>query len=186
MNAPGAAKDLGFSEVRVPFPEIYSALQQGVVDGVLWIDMGFIPFKIYEQAKYYTALNAAPATIETCMNRKSFDRLDKPFKQLVHDFQQKVAIAVVKRTEEFAPSARATLIEKGVEIIELSEKEQQVWRKAFTPSVDRWMTQCEAAGKDCRGLVEKITRLSAKYSKLSNEELMRLAIEEPVQGIIEF
>jgi hypothetical protein len=48
------------------------------------------------------------------------------------------------------------------------------------------MKRCEEEGKDCSALVSDIKRLEKKYSGLSNEELMRLAIEEPVKGIIEF
>ena len=186
MNAPGAAEDLGFSEVRIPFPEIYSALQQGVVDAIVWVDMGFIPFKIYELAKYYTELNIAPATMETCLNRRSFDGLNQPSKQLLADFQQKIALAVVQRTEEFAKSAHETLLAEGVEIIKFNEAQQLAWRKAFSPSVERWMKNCESVGKDCRGLAKKIERLADKYSGLSNDELMQLTIDQPVQGIIKF
>ena len=186
MNAPGAAQALGFSEVHLPFPEIYTALQQGLIDVVVWVDMGFIPFKIYEQAKYYTAINIAPATIETCFNRQSFDRLSPPLKQLVYDAQQKIGMAVVEATEKFSNNARKLLVQNGVEIIELSDSQQAQWKKAFAPSVEEWMQRCEAAGKDCRSLVDDIKQLEKKYSGLSNQELMRLAIDQPIQGIIAF
>jgi TRAP-type C4-dicarboxylate transport system substrate-binding protein len=186
MNAPGAAETLGFSEVHLPFPEIYTALQQGLIDAVIWVDMGFIPFKIYEQAKFYTAINLSPVTIETCLNRQSFDKLSKPLKQFVYDFQQKVGIAVVEETEKFAKNAHSTLLENKVDMIELSDAEKLQWKAAFAPSVEEWMKRCEEAGKDCRSLVSDIQRLEQKYRGLSDEELMRLAIEEPIQGIIEF
>jgi hypothetical protein len=48
------------------------------------------------------------------------------------------------------------------------------------------MKRFEEEGKDCRALVSDIKRLENKYSGLSDEVLMRLAIEEPVKGIIEF
>jgi len=186
MNTPGAADALGYSEVRLPFTEIYTALQQGVVDAVIWIDMGFIPFKIYEQAKFYTVLNIAPATIDTCLNRKSFDRLDKPVKQLMYDFQQKVGISIVEKAEQFSQKAQGILQSNGVEVIHLNSQQTQQWQKAMAPVRSLWMDDCEKAGKDCRALVSEIDRLKEKYSKLSNDELIRLAIEEPVQGIIEF
>tara|TARA_R110001599_G_scaffold53443_1_gene149251 strand:- start:110 stop:1237 length:1128 start_codon:yes stop_codon:yes gene_type:complete len=186
LHAPGAAEALGFSEVHIPFPEIYTALQQGLIDAVVWVDMGFIPFKIYEQAKFYTAINISSATIETCMNRASFDGLNLPAKQLIYDLQQKIGIAVVEESEKFANNARSKLIENGVEIIELSDQQKVQWQKAFEPSVETWMKRCEEEGKDCRALVSDIKRLEKKYSGLSDEELMRLAIEEPVKGIIEF
>jgi signal transduction histidine kinase len=44
----------------------------------------------------------------------------------------------------------------------------------------------EIAGKNCQGLVEKVKQLEQKYQALSNEELMKMAIDEPVQGIYKF
>jgi len=186
MNTPGAAEILGYSEVRLPFTEIYTALQQGVINAVIWIDMGFIPFKIYEQAKFYTNLNVAPATIETCINRKSFDRLTKPMKQLVYDFQQKAGIAAVETADNFAKTAKATLHASGVEIIDLNQQQKEQWKQAFQPVRERWLDDCEKAGKDCRALVKDINVLKEKYQNLSDTELMHLAIDKPVQGIIEF
>lgn len=186
MNTPEAANILGYSEVRIPFTEIYTALQQGVVDAVIWVDMGFVPFKIYEQAKFYTEINIAPATIETCFNRQSFDRLPPKLKLQVYDFQQKVGMALVKKTEDFAVTAKQLLKDNSVELIQLSLEDQSRWKKAFDPVVERWMDTCADAGKDCRALVKDIERLRAKYEHLSNEELMDLAIKQPVQGIIDF
>jgi TRAP-type C4-dicarboxylate transport system substrate-binding protein len=131
-------------------------------------------------------LNIAPATIETCMNRRSFDRLNKPTKQLVADFQQKIALAAVQRSEVFSQNAHETLKAEGVEFIKFDEKQKKVWREAYAPSVERWLNSCEAAGKDCRGLVKKIDKLADKYSEYSNEELMKLTLDAPVQGIIKF
>lgn len=186
LSAPGAAKALGYSEVRVPFPEIYTALQQGIADAVLWIDMGFVPFKIYEQAKFYTEINLAPGTIETCMNRRSFDRLSKDQKQLVADFQQKVGIAVVEQTENFVEKAYKVYAENGVTILTLTAEERNEWKSAFEPVKEQWMASCKKAGKNCQGLVEKVKQLEQKYQALSNEELMKMAIDEPVQGIYKF
>jgi len=55
---PEVADALGAVIVNVPFPDIYTSLQQGVVDAVLWVDPGFVPYKIYELAKYHTTLGS--------------------------------------------------------------------------------------------------------------------------------
>ncbi|MCP5207243.1 MAG: TRAP transporter substrate-binding protein DctP [Hahellaceae bacterium] len=186
MNTPGAAEAIGFAEVHIPFTEIYTALQQGIVDAVIWVDTGFVPFRIYEQARFYTELKVAPATLETCFNQKSFDRLPVGLKQEVYDFQQKVGISVVKEGEVFAVQAKEILQQNGVEIITLSPEQDKLWRSAFTPVVERWMKSCANVGKDCRALVKEIDQLKEKYAKYSNDELMSLAIDQPVQNIIEF
>ena len=45
MTMPSMATRFGYAEVRMPFTEIYTALQQGLIDAVIWIDMGFVPFR---------------------------------------------------------------------------------------------------------------------------------------------
>lgn len=186
MLLPGIAEQLGYTEIRVPFPEIYTALQQGLADAVIWVEMGFIPYKIYEQASYFTHLNLAPGTIETCINRRSFDRLATELKPLVHDFQQKVSIAMVDRFEQFAKEAEHVLIQQNVQIIHLSDNERAQWQLALVPAVDSYLDDCEAAGKDCRALVKDIQKLAKQYAHLSNAELVKLTLEKPVKGIIEF
>lgn len=186
MNTPGADKALGFAQVRMPFTEIYTALQQGLVDAVIWVDMGFIPFKIYEQAGYYTAINVAPLTVETCFNRRSFDQLDNSLKQQLYDFQQRLGIALVRETESFAQQARGLLQSHGVTVIELSDSDRRRWQSAFQPVVKQWLKLCEARGKDCQALIDDINQLKQKYAGYSNAALIRLAIEQPVQGMIRF
>ncbi|MCP5161387.1 MAG: TRAP transporter substrate-binding protein DctP [Hahellaceae bacterium] len=186
ITAPGAAEALGYSEVRLPFPEIYTALQQGIVDAVIWVDMGFIPYKIYEQAKYYTELNIAPSTIETCINRQSFDRLPDGLKRPVYEVQQKMVLAVIDQMEAFSEQAMHTLEQNHVTRISLDDQVRTQWKAAFMPVTEQWLNQCEKAGKDCRKLVDDIQRLTKKYSALSNRELTRLGLEAPVQGMIDF
>ncbi|MDX1692879.1 MAG: TRAP transporter substrate-binding protein DctP, partial [Ketobacteraceae bacterium] len=186
INAPGAAESLGFAQVNMPFTEIYTALQQGLVDAVIWSDLGFLPFKIYEQASYYTPLGVAPLTIETCINPRAFKRLPHAYQQLFHDFQQRVGIALVHASEEFSKQAAVALKDHDVSILQLTEVERDQWRRAFQPVAKQWFDHCEKQGKSCRELVESIARLTDKYQGFTNEQLIRLSLEQPVQGIINF
>jgi hypothetical protein len=52
--SPDVAKALGVALVNLPYPELYTALQQGVIDAVFWVDAGFVPFKLHEVAKFHT------------------------------------------------------------------------------------------------------------------------------------
>lgn len=186
MTMPSMATRLGYAEVRMPFTEIYTALQQGLIDAVIWIDMGFVPFRIYEQAKFYTVLNIAPTTLETCFNPQSFDALPAALKPIVYDFQQQVGVSVVHETEKFANRARDLLSDQGVTIIEPDEAARALWKEAMLPVREDWLQQCEAAGKPCRKLVTDIDRLVKQYEGLSNAELMERSIKQPVPGIIDF
>jgi len=186
MRPSNAAKVMGYEEVLMPFPEVYTALQQGVIDAVIWTDMGFVPFKIYEQAKFYTDINISIATIETCINKRSFKKLAAPLKQAVYDTQQKLMLGLVDKNVVFSKHALEMYKEKGVELIQLTPEERLVWTATFTEVKQDWLEKCEKSGKDCKGLLKDIDRLTEQYKGMSDSALVQSMIDKPVQGIIEF
>lgn len=186
LHLPGMAKTLGYTEIKLPFTEIYTALQQGIIDVIIWADTGFIPYKIYEQAKFHTELNISSVTIETCFNKKSFDSLPKKLKQQLYNDQQKIVMAAIFQAVEFSKKVPKILEDNNVTIITLSDTEHLQWSSALSPAIANWFEQCERRKKDCRALVKDINRLQEKYKNLSNEELIKISFNSPTQGIIKF
>lgn len=181
MNAPGAAQSLGYSEVRVPFPELYSAFQLGIVDTVIWLDVGIIPYKLYEQARYYTDVSMAITTVETCFNQRSYDSLPTSLKPLMIETQQHIALEVARKTIAFSAQAQQTLQSKGVEILQLNGAERQSWSAAYQPIRENWFTLCAEVGKDCRALVAEIEAKEKHYAALDETALMKLNLLPPTQ-----
>jgi TRAP-type C4-dicarboxylate transport system substrate-binding protein len=183
---PEVADALGAVIVNVPFPDIYTSLQQGVVDAVLWVDPGFVPYKIYELAKYHTTLGLSAQKIDTCINIKSFAALPKDLKQTFYEYQQRMAFAVAKRIGvDFKKDAQGKYAEHKVEMITLAPEEMARWKAALKPLVDKWAAKHESDGPT-KALLADIERLTAKYNGLSDEQLFKLIVEEPVTGIIDF
>lgn len=185
VNTPGFAESAGFVKISIPFPEIYTALQQGLIDAVIWSDMGFIPFKIYEQAKFYTEINAASFSIESCINQKRFKKLSKNLRNTFYDSQQVVTAAVLEKSEQFHKQARSIYRDKGVEILLLTQEEQMAWQASYQPLLNNWLKHCDEAGKDCRGMLAEIQRLAEHYKNTSHAELIQLMLNKPVRGIID-
>jgi TRAP-type C4-dicarboxylate transport system substrate-binding protein len=183
---PEVADALGAVIVNVPFPDIYTSLQQGVVDAVLWVDPGFVPYKIYELAKHHTTLGLSAQKIDTCINTKSFAALPKDLKQTFYEYQQRMAFAVAKRIGvDFRKDAQKMYEQNKVEMIKLAPEEMARWKAALKPLVDKWATKHEADGPT-KALLADIERLTAKYNGMSDEQLFKLIIQEPVKGIIDF
>jgi TRAP-type C4-dicarboxylate transport system substrate-binding protein len=183
---PEVADALGAVIVNVPFPDIYTSLQQGVVDAVLWVDPGFVPYKIYELAKYHTTLGLSAQKIDTCINTKSFAALPKDLKQTFYEYQQRMAFAVAKRIGvDFKKEAQAKYAENKVEMITLAPDEMNRWKAALKPMVDKWAAKHEADGPT-KALLADIERLTAKYNGMRDDQLFKLIVEEPVKGIIDF
>jgi TRAP-type C4-dicarboxylate transport system substrate-binding protein len=183
---PEVADALGAVFVNVPFPDIYTSLQQGIVDAVLWVDPGFVPYKIYELAKYHTTLGLSAQHIDTCINRKSFAGLPGDLKPVFYTFQQRMAYAVAKRIGvDFRQEAQKTYAQHKVEMISLPAQELARWHAALRPIQERWAQKHEAEGP-ARALLADIERLTRKYNGMTDEQLFKLVIDEPVKGIIDF
>ena len=73
-----------------------------------------------------------------------------------------------------------------MEVILLTPEERKAWVKSYAQVKQHWLEKCEQSGKDCKGLLGDIDRLKEKYSGMSNEELVKSVIDNPVKGIIEF
>lgn len=182
--SPDAAKALGTTLVNIPYPEIYTAFQQGLVDALFWVDAGFIPYKIFEVAKYHTTLKLTGAGIHHCYNKEWFDKLGPDLQKAFYNQQEPLGQAISKITQlDFGRTAKDTYKEKGVELITLSPTEHKRFRDRLSPVVDKWAADLEKEGMPARALLADIKRLSDKYSAMTPDQLMKLAIENPVQGI---
>ncbi|WP_173932553.1 TRAP transporter substrate-binding protein DctP [Chelativorans sp. Marseille-P2723] len=182
---PEAAEALGITTLNTPFPEIYTAFQQGIADAVIWVDPGFVPFKIYELASYHTSLGMTAQHIDTCINREAYEDLPAELKPVFAEFQQNIAHAVSQRLGvEFREEALRTYQENGVELIELTDEEKQAWRAVLEPVLEQWIEAREAEGLPARKLIEDIRRLEAQYEGKSAEELFEITVTEPVPELL--
>lgn len=120
-----ATKQLGASPVTLSLPEVYSALEKGIVDGLMVVmDSTIYENGWYEVLKYIVL----PTTYyQTCdyilMNTNRFDALPKEY--------QKLFVDTIKEMEPeiYAYYSQATEVEikravgKGLEIIQLSPQD---------------------------------------------------------------
>jgi len=183
--SPEAAAALGMVTLNIPFPEIYTALQQGVADAVIWVDPGFVPFKIYELAKYHTSLGLTAQHIDTCINRKAYQDLPAALKPTFAHFQQLMGHAVSQGIGvDFRAQAKDIYRQNGVTLITLSPEEKAAWVNALKPVQDKWVAEQKAAGVPADQLLADIRRLEAKYRNATPDELFKLTVEQPVSGLL--
>ncbi len=181
---PEAAEAMGATFVNIPYPEIYVALQQGLADALVWVDAGFIPYKIAEVAKYHTKVGLTGGGIPHCYNKDWFAALDPEDQAAFYAQQEPLGMAISKITGiDFSENARETYLANGVELIELPPEELQRWREKLQPVVDAWVAETEKSGKPASELIGEIEALKEKYNDMSPDALMQLSLEDPVQDL---
>mgnify|MGYP000892112291 CR=1 FL=1 len=179
---PELAKAMGATFVNVPFPEAYTALQQGLADAMFWVDAGFVPYKIFEVAKFHTTVGLTGLAINHCYGRDFAAKLPPDLREMFADAQEAMAMAGTKVTMvDFNKTALATYKERGVELITLPPAELQRWRERSAVVLDQWVADLEKEGQPARALLADFRRLAERYNGMTPEQLMRLSIDNPVR-----
>ena len=184
-TSPEIGEALGVVFVNMPFTEIFAALQQGVVDGTMWVDAGVVAWKAYEVVKYVTRLNLSALHLDQCFSQEMFDSLPPDLKQIFYNNQQQIPFiftqrGYVNKVEENEQIYR----DNGMEIIHLEPAAREEFKQALQPVIENWIETYEAEGLPARQLIEDIERLNAKYGDMSPEELFRLTVDNPVAGLV--
>ncbi len=129
----------GASATPVPYAEVYSALQLGVVDGQTNPLVAVDNMKFYEVQDYATFANADIYHFTFVMNKDLWDSLDAETQQLVIDIDQKVN---EKYTAGLSADDKEILdrwkAEDVVEIVEVTDEEREKFFELSQPVFDQY------------------------------------------------
>jgi tripartite ATP-independent transporter DctP family solute receptor len=127
---------LGIKAIPLPFPDIYSALQQGVIDG---LDMHLTGMWLAKVPVKYISLS--PWILEpivTIMNKNFFDQLPPDLQQIVREgaYEGKTVHMCTLATKR--QEAIEALTAKGAEVTILTKEERKAFADLMPPVVDKW------------------------------------------------
>jgi TRAP-type C4-dicarboxylate transport system substrate-binding protein len=154
-------KAYGANPTPVDWGQLYSALQQGVVDGNAGTPLPpYAAIKLYEVTKYYLAIGFRNNVFPIYMNQRKFDSLTP--------FQQKTLLDAAAQTEALAgqysrEKVRAAIDEvtkAGVQIYHPTKSEMSQWL-SVRETVWRQVAD-QFKGKIDLGLAEEIFKLSPR------------------------
>ncbi len=139
---------LGCSTATVSMGELYTALEQGVVEGE---DMNFTMFtflKYYETEKYMTELNAMIATNPLIISRTVWDQLSDAEKALFEEAYELGEEASKKAFLEYKQSFYSDLKEKGVDIVAYDELTPETIQEFEAATAGVWDKYAEKVSKE--------------------------------------
>lgn len=121
----------GASIVSMPSSEIYTALQQGVLDGANTSSGSFVSYRIYEQVKCLTAPGAHALWFmyePILMSKASFDKLNDDQKKAVMAAGQKSEDWFANQAEKLDDTMSSTFKKAGVKVVTMSAAQADAWR----------------------------------------------------------
>ena len=131
-------RTLGANPVPLPFPEIYNALQQKVIDGQDNPLYTSVLMKFIEVNKYATLTQHICTECYTIVTKSLWDSL-KPDQQKI--FREAAEVQIKVNREENAKDLQGGLDKAkaaGVEIITLTAGEREAFKKAVKPVYDKY------------------------------------------------
>jgi tripartite ATP-independent transporter DctP family solute receptor len=106
----------------VPFVEVYTALQTGVVDGA---DIGIsdiIPLKFYQVMKHMTMTRHFFLNNPFLVSARFLQKLSKEDQEIVREAGRKAVAAEIQADKQIEQSGIAELRQKGIQIIEPEDR----------------------------------------------------------------
>jgi TRAP-type C4-dicarboxylate transport system substrate-binding protein len=150
---------VGATPLALPFSEVYTSLQTGLIDSVMTSTPTAVDGKFWEVLKYYEPLNITIATNMVNVNLKAFNKLPKA--------QQKALVKIGKEMED-AMWAKVKTIDKeqeaisnknGIETVAPSSKFMNDLEKITEKIRADWLKTAPADGKKIYGeFLKKVKR----------------------------
>jgi TRAP-type transport system periplasmic protein len=125
---------LGAVPTPLPYPEIYTALQQGTVDGTANDLLTVTLAKFYEVVKNFTWSSYVVEPRPLIMSTAFFDSLPADLKPLLAETAKESAVLERKIFEDRTAGAREEAAKNGMQFVELADRDK--WVEVMRPVWD--------------------------------------------------
>ncbi|OWU81701.1 hypothetical protein ATO6_23430 [Oceanicola sp. 22II-s10i] len=177
---------LGATPVSMGSGDFYSSLQRGLVDVIATSTSAANTFRLNEVASHVTLTPINYTPLHYCFNARTMAKLPEDLREVVYDwgrqYSQVFSQEFIRKSAEY----EKLFVEQGMIRHEIAPEEWVQWETRWAPLVDAWIAEGEERGLPARQLVADMRELAAKYGAMSYDDLMRMAIDSPVEGVAAF
>jgi TRAP-type transport system periplasmic protein len=150
-------KALGANALPMPFPEVYTALETGTVDGQENPLATLIASKFYEVQKHTVISNHIYSVWAFLISKKFWDKLSADEQKILTEAANEATAFERKTIRAFDATALEEIKAKGVQVTTLSDEETAKLRELTKPvSVKYTQEFGEAGAKEMMAELEKI------------------------------
>ena len=147
---------LGSNAVPMPFPELYSALEQKAVDGQENPYSTVDSAKFFEVQKYLSVTKHKYTPLVLMLSKKFWDQLSADEKKIIQDAATEAAVYQRKANRDLNEQYLQSLKKTGLQINEVPAAEVARMRAKVQPVVDKYSAQIGGTlVKDLYGEIEK-------------------------------
>nr|WP_240789535.1 TRAP transporter substrate-binding protein [Pseudooceanicola onchidii] len=160
--------DMGATTVGMPVPAVTEALSKGVIDATVIPWEVTTALKVSELVENHTTFPGQGLYTTTFifgMNKAKYDSLPDDLKAVIDANSGEEFSAFAGKTMAAADEpAHKFAMERGNNIIELTDEQQQEWKDAAEPIKGWWVEEMKGAGIDGQALLDEAKALIEKNS----------------------
>lgn len=161
------AEALGGVPVAMPQGATYEALQKGVVEGTFTPIETLKGWKQAEVIKYTTDCNSVGYTTAmfVVMNKDKWNSLPQDIRDIMDGISREWVDIHGKVWDSSDDEGREFTLERGNEILSLTDEESKRWVAAVQPVIDEYISGAEEKNLPGKQAVEEVQRLIGKNRK---------------------
>lgn len=130
-------QSLGPTAVPMAYGEVFSALQQGTLDGVLTTASNMYAGRFYEVLDYITMSDHILSVYIVMVNRPFYDSLPADLQTTLEECVDEFRADAQKLFAEDEATLADNLRAEGVEVYEFTEEDFTTWKEVVQPAVDK-------------------------------------------------
>jgi len=138
---------VGATPLALPFSEVYTSLQTGVIDSVMTSSPTAVDAKFWEVLKYFEPLNITIATNMVTVNQKAFDKLPKAQQDALVKAGKEMEASMWKKVPQIDKEQEGISNKNGIETVKPSKKLIADLEKITEKIRADWLKDAPAEGK---------------------------------------
>ncbi|MEW6665416.1 MAG: TRAP transporter substrate-binding protein [Thermodesulfobacteriota bacterium] len=147
-------KLMGAIPVQVPFPDLYSSVQKGILDGYImgWAVMD--AFKLFEITRYATEPPSGTGTIAVVMNKNKWKQLPHSIQGIIDAMSEKYCIEYARAWDAACERGKQLFLNAGGQLVQWAPGELDRVSDLIMPVWNEWIAEREKKGLPAKKAVE--------------------------------
>lgn len=147
---------LGGTPVSLPMPELYSSLQKGIVQGAMYPIETNKGWRMAEVTDYLTMSSsiAYTSSFYVVMNKKKWNSIPPDLQEIISQINQEWIVKHGLAWDDSDKTGLGYFKSLGHEVIELSDRESNRWKKIIAPVIDQYIDKMDKKGFEGKKIVE--------------------------------
>lgn len=142
--------------VVIPPPDVYTALERGVVDGFVWVEGLIRDWGWQEVTKYIVEPTFYNGVNNVLVNKDAWEKLPPNLKKILQDSEETAEHLAVERARAHVAGEMKAFQDAGIKVIQLPPAEAAKLKKAAHDSLAEVMTK--KAPNEAPKLIEMISK----------------------------